>query len=111
MENLLVVTYLENTDGSMDCDMAVWVSTGIGTMIDLEINDQYAIQKIREGAEYVNIYGTLNIESNTLLPEADIITLTQGGIYFNDIDAYTSSDVDSDTNSVGSSDLSDYDLG
>ena len=107
MENLLVATYLENTDGSMDCDMAVWVSTGIGIMIDLEINDQYTIQRIREGAEYVNIYGILNIEPNTRLPEADIITLTQGGIYFDDIDGNTSSDIALDTNSVGSSNLSD----
>lgn len=109
MENLLVVTYLENTDGSMDCDMAVWVSTGIGIAIDLEINDQYTIQRIREGAEYVNIYGILNIEPNTRLPEADIITLTQGGIYFDDIDANTSSDVALNTNSTSSSNLPDSD--
>lgn len=89
--------------------MAVWVSTGIGIAIDLEINDQYTIQRIREGAEYVNIYGILNIEPNTRLPEADIITLTQGGIYFDDIDANTSSDVALNTNSTSSSNLPDSD--
>ena len=85
MEGLQLVTKLENTDGSMDCDMALWVSTGIGGAIHLEITDDYAVERILAGAETLNVYGTLHIEPNEFHPELSSITLLDSGVYFTDV--------------------------
>ncbi len=85
MENLQIILSFENTDGSMDCDMALWLYPGIGALIDMDLNDPYAVKRIREeNIEYVNVYGVLNIEPNPFHPEESNISILNGGIYFLD---------------------------
>ena len=83
MENLEINSSIENTDGSMDCDMVLWLNSVGINIIRIEINDPYAVRRINdENLEYVNIYGVVNIEPNQFNPEISSVTILDGGVYF-----------------------------
>lgn len=85
MEHLKIISSIENTDGTMDSDMALWLSSGMGGVISLKLRDEYGARRIsEEGLEYINIYGILHAEPNPYHPEMSSIDILDGGVYFTD---------------------------